>query len=746
MSKHPNSNSSSDDTTWVIDGPEVIAQKAKAHQGEEMSLADALNLWVEISGVEPGKNKYTMGDWGVLRLHEEIKQALDLDPSELTGTMLLSFIAQSYFEDRTFTVDALLNEPGKVADYLAKVSRLANYLRSPAVDEPSQAFADRLMQSLESYGAATKEVTELVTSRGDHGDRGMLAVLRRDAMLSMAHLQVNQFLDGEPEDEGGRPAYGKFLYRWENINSMLRAMVNAPSGITVNMIQTASNPYGVHFVFAIRNGGKMFTFTDKEWTPHPLAESMWHRPDKILAARANRNWFPYDLAGLKFNEEGRAYIDLPSGKSLVEYQGKGIPMKNLSELGAPQVVWIAMMLDLIVEKFWHQAHREKALSYTGEMLRIADPLLIEARKADLPLALRSQTVLEVEPITLADVHSDRVKEEDVGEKGDGRYRWMEERYGHRVMPETIDMVAAPERAMMIDYSGSADASPALVLQHNPEARHNQLGHFEKKDALAKMVKLSALDATSFGTQEQLEKDRIFLARSNYARQIERFAEQEYEERKEEVAQWVQDHMAANLEVIKPLLGMTSVLVSTEHDGGFGQKQAYGVRYHPEKRQREFIRRMELDADNRAYLYSSMGRSPVILGGLPAVKTLRTCHFTGAVSSYVIQVVPETTEQLAYLCGVSKEGLPDVLQHWTMFRRYVTNPILNRVDPLLGLIESPWDDMHFVLNVFVSKKALKDLIKASEAKPWVEPEQWKKASASGADRRTGKSHLNINHNG
>lgn len=723
MNKRPDSNT--DDTTWVIDGPEIPThQKNKIGDGKEFSLADALNLWVEITGVEPGKNQYTMGDWGVLRLHEEIRQALDLDATELTGTMLLSFIAQSYFEDRTFTVDALLNEPDKVGQYLAKVSSLANYLRSPAVDEPSQAFVDRLMQSLKSYGAATKEVTELVTSKGLHGDRGMLAVLRRDAMLSMSRLQVNQFLDGEPEEKGSRPTYGKFLYRWDNINSMLRAMVNAPSGITVNMIQTTSNPYGVHFVFAIRNGGKMFTFTDKEWTPHPLAEGMWHRPDKILAARASRNWFPYELAGLKFNDEGRAYIDLPSGKSLVEYQARGIPMKGLPELGAPQIVWIAMMLDLIVEKFWSQAHREKALSYTGEMLRVADPLLIEARRAELPLALRSQITLEVQPITVADVHSDRVKEEDVGPKGDGRYRWMEERYGHRVMPESLDMVAAPERVMMIDYAISADASPSLVLEGNPGARHNQLGHFEKRDALAKMVKLSALDATSFGTQAQLEKDRIFLARSNYAKQIERFAEVEFEERKDEIHQWIKDRMAANIEAIKPLLGMTDVRVSTEHDGGFGQKQAYGVRYHPGKRQRDLVCRIEPNSENRPYLFSSMGSSPVILGGLPAVKNLRTCHFTGAVSSYIVQVVPETAEQLAYLCGVSKEELPDVLQHWTMYRRYVTNPILNRVDPLLALIESPWDDMHFKLNVFVSKKALKELLKIAEATPWVEPGHWK----------------------
>jgi hypothetical protein len=276
---------------------------------DRMSLIQALQLWVEITGVEPARSgSFTMGEWGIQKLHREIQESLELDPSEITGLMMFSSIVQSYFEDRTFTLDALLNNPDRVNTYLSKARTLTAFLRSDAVTGPSDAFANRVSQALEKYGVTNQEVSRILSNKGQMGDRGTLAVLRRDAMRTLEHLQVNQFLDGDAEEVSVKPAYGRFVYRWDNINSMLRAMVNAPSGVTINMIQTAENPLGVYFVFAIRNGGRLFVFTDKEATPHPLAEGMWRRPDKILAARANRNWFPYELAGLKFNEEGRARL------------------------------------------------------------------------------------------------------------------------------------------------------------------------------------------------------------------------------------------------------------------------------------------------------------------------------------------------------------------------------------------------------------------------------------------------------
>jgi len=511
-------------------------------------------------------------------------------------------------------------------------------------------------------------------------------------------------------------------------------MVTAPSGVTINMIRTARNPYGVYFVFAIRNGGRLFTFTDKEWTPHPLAESMWRRPDKILAARADRNWFPYDVAGLKFTEEGRAYIDFASGTSLVPYQGKATPVKLISELAPVQVIWISMMLELIVEKFWHQGHTEPELSYTGEMVKVATPLLEAAKRSNMPLTLQSSSALEVAPITMTDVHSDNICAGDVGKLGDGAHRWMEERYGHRVLPETLDIVSAPgQDPLLVRYAatgadiqepredgGALALAPALVSKSEVSAK---LRWPELDKALAKMVEVKTLDATSFGTKAQLEKDRKFLARANYASQIGAMAKAEFQARSKEVQEWVKQHVTENLVNLKPLLMAKDAWVHTAHRKAFGSHGAYGVRYDHENGKRQIVTHQEIADVKEIGFYYLAGHGALTFGRLPYKKSCLCCHFTGAPSSHLLQITPETTEQLAYMCGVQVQELPDVLQHWNMVRTDAGNQILNRIDPMGWAVSNPWIELHFKVNVFVSKRAFATLQKETLNSPWTEPADW-----------------------
>lgn len=667
------------------------------------SLGDALKLWVELTGVEPRERgaggRFTMGQLSVQALHEEIAESLEMDHSETTGRMLLSLIVGDYLKDTSFTADELLNRPEAALRYMDRAKRLTAFLRGPEVAGRGDDFADTMRQALERYGALTPEVQQVIEERSPHGARGTLAVLRRDAMRTIQHLQVNQFLDGEPEEPSVRPAYGKQLYRWSNVNSMLRAMVAAPSGVTVNMIEKPSNPYGVHFVFAIRNGGRLFVFTDKEQVPHPLAEGMWRRPDKVLAARANRNWFPYDVAGLRFSEDGRAYIETSQGRSLVPYQTNVQPVKPLSELSPPQIIWPVMVLDLIVEKFWRQDYRAKQLSFTGEMVRVATPLIEAAQAARLPVVVSSEATLRVEPLTLKDVSSDAVTADDVGSLGAGENRWLEERYRHLVREDALDLVRDQSEALLLTADGIS----------TQEEVAGGLSHFAREEKLARLVKVEALDPESFGTAEELQRDRMFLARANFAGQIEAHAYREYEERRHQVREWVVGRMLKTLRSNEALLAASEVIVATAWRGDTWGNRCSNVRYSLAG-WREFIRRQDVQ-ETKAYLAAFVGGDGVVACRQPWKNGAPSCFFTGAPSAFLVSLVPETAEQLAWMCGVEKEDLPDVLQQWTQLRRGRRNHLLNRVDPMDWKVEDPWSRrMSFQLHVFVSKRTMARLEK------------------------------------
>jgi hypothetical protein len=535
--------------------------------------------------------------------------------------------------------------------------------------------------------------------------------LRRDAMRTMSKLQVSQFLDGEPEAPDARPVYGRYLYRWANINSMLKAMVTAPSGVTVNMIQSASNPYGVHFVFAIRNGARLFVFTDKEQTPHPLAEGMWRRPDKVLAERANRNWFPYDVAGLKFNDEGRAYIETSRGRSIASYQTAVQPVKPLSALTPPQVIWLVMMLDLILDKFWRQDYRAKQLSYTGEMVRVATPLIEAAQVAGLQVVTTGRATLEVGAITLSDVVTEAVSEGDVGSMGAGENRWLEDRYKHLVSTEALDVVQEAQGPLLLTSDGKVMPEAAVL---------GGLSHFEREDRRQETVKVEALDPESFGTAEELRKNRLFLARANYAGQIAAHAEREFSERKDSIKQWVQDHMLRNLVNIEAIVAAKSVWVTTKWTGNSWDDRCSNVRYGPDGK-REFLRRYDVQESKEHLYILAGGEGNVMACKHPWKAGAPSCYYTGAPAAFMVILVPETAEQLAWLCGVEQQELPDVLQNWSQLRKGRRNYLLNRVDPMDWKVENPWiRQLPFQLNVFLSKRAMSMLERRLKGEAMPEP--------------------------
>lgn len=368
-----------------------------------------------------------------------------------------------------------------------------------------------------------------------------------------------------------------------------------------------------------------------------------------------------------------------------------------------------MMLNLIVERFWNEGYRAPALTYTGEMIKIATPLLEAAREANLPVP--QYTALEMAPLTVADIRSGGFVDGECGEVIEGLNVWLEQRYGHLVGDELLNLIVENKEQLAQEIVngelGNVRAAKELdgtAIYHNGVIR-------------MQAIKVDAVKATSFGTREDLERDRKFIARSNYATSINFLASQEFEIRHHEVIAWVRDRVMGNMGTILPMFCQDEIWVpcaqrNTFDDGAESPRDTKTSR-------RLFMTTYDISnlSTSRERIASSSNSKSIgrLAFGGTKIGSRYQCFQSEAGASWLIKFWPETTEELALLCGCMIADLPDVLQHWTLFRKYIGNSILDRIDPLAWKVRDPWIKLQFQMSFFVSKSRMKAIRAEYQAK-------------------------------
>ncbi len=682
----------------------------RAHQ-----LTEALDLWVKLTGVDPGANSFTislsggMDSYTVSQMHKALKEALDLDPSNITAHLLLDAFSSHYFKHRSFSVEELLENPERAAAYAAKAKQFRALAQSPEIMDIGESFALAMRQAVRHYGADSEAVLKVIE------DRHELAYLRRDALRSMERLRVDQFLSGKPEAEGVKPAYNGIVHQFWNINSLINAACGQPSGVTLNLVRDP-DCFQSYFAFAIRNGGNLFVLSDVPVHSHPLQRYMTRRPDRDFDRRSSRNWFPYDLLNIKYDENAnRLYFDADAQRGLIPLQQEADQLKPLAELAPKEIVWIVMMFDLIVERFWRQGYQAPALSYTGQMIREETPLLAMAERANLPVI--GYQPLSLPALTVEEVSGDQVSEEALGDFGGSPNRWLEERYASSITDEVLNLVSRSG----VDYylppakdqhGRGAKNHPTAIVSANQvvsvdSRKDKQLPSWDKQGRYG----LHALDGASFGTRTELEHNRAFLARHNMAKAIQRLADQEYEARKEEIEQWWRTALDRKIERIYGMATVTESWRPLDHER-FPQAEISVSGWYREG-MFPFVKRWSDEEWRKNRIYMSEGGVGLHQGYRQRGGTF-LCHVTGAASSYRVLFQPQTATDLAYLLDCRIEDLPDVLQHWCRKTDYAGNAILNRIDPMAWALRNPWSRMSFDVALYLSVRGLKSILKRYQA--------------------------------
>lgn len=708
-------------------------------QHSPSSMARALDLWVEVTGVDPNRRHgvFTMRDWSVQDMNRAIKEALEIDETDVTAFYLLDYFVTDYFRTRTFSVEQLMSDPDGVRTYLVKSHQLKGLLQAPEIVATGDDFAERVREAVRRYDAATPDTLALIGKRDD------LGFLRRDALRSIKNLRVNQFLSGEPEPESVRPIYNKVVHEFWNVNSLLTAVTAMPSGVSLNMIRHPDG-FQSYFVFTVRNGGNLYLLSDLPVYQHPLQGDMMHsrNPGRQLDRKMSQNWFPYDLLGIEYTDDGEVYIKQPdpsSVREIVPYQSTLRPLTFINQLKPAEVVWLSMMFDLIVEKFWRKGYQAPALSYTGEMMKVATPLIEAAATQNLPVP--AYQPLDLVPLTLNDVLTENVSADHVGKK-ECCNQWLEERFKGRVAADIesgmnlLNIVDTPDTTIALSNKRSekaiAEAERDLLRREHGrnepttgtevaqsariqfsnhagiltilESEKKKLGHFQRQD-VEKTRRLAKIDATAFGTREQLVKDRVFVARYNLASRIDQLASAEYEERKDAVCDWVRKAMYQNLPKLRTLIAQKEIRKLICRGGGPDGFGGTASDYY-----RIFMSFDPIEEARRKSVYHSV-YSGINLHGPSSFshygqgKGKSTCAFNDSKVSYVARFAPVDSEELALLCGCNIPDLPDVLRHWTNRAPTTSrNQILDRCDPMDWKLSNPWSRCDFSASIFLSIRA------------------------------------------
>lgn len=714
---------------------------------EDSPLWEALQLWSDITGVRLPKDEHdytgTLGGLSIRDSYVAIKEALELDPTEVTATLLFKHYVETWTKEATTSVADLLQDPDGAMEKVEKTRKLLAILGRPEIVGARESFAERFLKALHHYGAGEREDVKKLLDRPSD-----MAILRRDALRSLQTLRVDQFLRGEPEPEGTQPGYITVVHEWWNINSLLSAMTNAPSAVSLNLIRDP-NDFECFFCFAIRNGGNLYVLSDVGEYAHPLGAQMSRRPDRRMAERIVKNWFPYDLLNLKLNANGEIYFSQWSDETaVVPYQSEANPLKKISEIAEPaELVWTVMMLELIVEKFWRVGYQAKQLSYTGEMIRVENKLLEQAQRIGLPVVAET---ISAPVLTLADVSADNLDAKQIGRSYDHPNRWMEERYRSQVPETVLNLIGAPGRTLALDHHTGEIRSLTKEETKTPFFDH------EKKAARTR-TSLEQLPATQFGSAERLEADRRWLARYNLSQHVHDLAGEEFARREKEIKEW---YVAAAKENMPALLryaanGTIWTVVAAKpgatwhHSGGHGIAREGLAK--PPKGSSLHDRYGVFDSDSLKVLtHSFMQTHDLREGGDVWAKLARlaglnlgsyhyrtvqrtrgrhfrfkqaanvqdglSCVVTSAKASYSVIFYPTTPEELAVIAGCKVEEMPDVLQHWAKVDRYTGNSILDRIDPMTWNAVNPWLKMELRVLVPLSLRGVAKVKKDGASLP------------------------------
>lgn len=643
------------------------------------AINQALKIWVEATGFDPESKSIRMSEFGIHSANRTIREAQDLD-ALLTTFLVLRAEAREFAKSVTFDALEVLEDENGVTGKTASLKRLLGIVNDPECMELVREFQESLRKSAKVSGL-------LETVEKEVQDLGSLAYIRRDALRGHKELKVHHFAAGKRGTSP--PKYNPNLIKFWNIQSALAyARLMPEDGVNLVMVRDPVALFSF-FAFVVRNGEYLDILTDQDAGAHPLHKHMTRGGgNRSFEDRSYRLRFPYELFDFELDHKGR-FVQEHSRGTLVPIDAEGVIVKPIRKIEGDQALWLLMMFDLIKEVYWKQDPvPDPILSFTGSGMVAEKRLPAVLGKKGLSMPGR----VSVPQLGRADITRTALKTNWVNEPT-GQHNWMEDRYGPQVPEEVFNLVGSEKTYRLLD---GRNIKPWKMLPKPSKKDDNGMDPRDESK-----YELVAVEPGTFGTPEQMEKDRRFLARYNQATVIRALADKEYHERKEEIEKWYEESVRKNGPRLVDAM-VRGTFVSEVQDKPPDLEEGQSTFEHGIPQPGQILR-----------LYQDFHRPSGTWGAVGLVSLRENkyrCFVGGERASIWGYFKVMTAKSLADMAGCSVGQLPDVLRHWEKVERYDGNCILDRIDPMEWRCKNPWREMEFDVVVGISRRTLKRLCK------------------------------------
>lgn len=643
--------------------------------GIMLSLKEKLDLWVKITGVNPSETDKTytiyldgrMSDYDISKMNDKIQNALSYDETGVFAEAYLSIYLKQFLDNKKISIiDSIENE--ELSAFISDVRTLYEAVKKSNAEE---IVMERAKKAMDFYHLACDRLSAL-NILDIHGSARKCV----DSSLSLLQFSFGQ--------KGQEFKLSKDIYMFKDINSLILSVAKGTlNGVTLAYIQDDDMLTESYFGFVIKSGDNLYFLTDKPRYKHSAQRGVRRCPGRDMSRRIESNFFPYgsvgDLNVADLWGSGRYGISSSSGDLLAVEDDKDYRIiGTIDSLEQEEAFWFIMVASLIKEKFYDNTPPRLEMSYTSGMTRGVNLEKQDETTLALWNSLPSMQISEIKDISetdgLAYDHDYSGRIENV--------QYILDRYADMVDKEVLNVVKGTEKAKLLEDTC-----------YTKDYMGNKSGDY------------LALDLDEAETEKDILYRQKWIARYNYAVATNKALADDYNDSQEHLYDTIEGYITPRLEDLV-LMHLKGELIgkATKHEN-------FATEYT------ENIEQISRAYEFNKWYDQSYSRTRYTFGHYGYNKNDYKCVFTKKAAGVVISINPRNADELALVCGITKDKLPVQLQHYDgKSRHYYGNSILSNIDPFYWVIKDKFNEMDFSVIITVSKMEYIALCKKAGVPP------------------------------